>query len=309
MWGKAADALEALTTRTIRTECDGIPFSIANAPLKKVLNWIAVEVSTSFKPESPWGWPTHVQVEPSALCNLRCVLCPVTNGIVRSSPLGHMHPDMFRSLIDQMADYLLLVLLWDWGEPFLNPDIYDMIAHAKRRNLTVISSTNGHPFARTDNAAKVVSSGLDALIVSVDGVTQATYERFRQGGDLTAVLDGVRNLVAEKKAAGSANPLLNLRLLVTRDNEHELADLAHLGRDLGVDVVSLKTINPYLGHSSGGLSPEQRLAFLPQTPELRRFRIDPKGTGFERVAPACKNLWNSPAVHLRRHRLLLLVRP
>src|SRR5208337_3213314 len=95
-------------------------------------------------------------------CNLRCPFCPVTLGLGRG--LGHMKLDMFTEIIDQLRDYLLLILFWDWGEPFLNPDAYEMIQYARKCGIKVISSTNGHVFASGDHARKVVHSGLDALI-------------------------------------------------------------------------------------------------------------------------------------------------
>jgi len=74
----------ALTTRSVGMEFDRIPLRFQNVPLKKILNWILVEASIYPKPERPWGWPTHLQIEPDARCNLRCVICPVTYGGTRT---------------------------------------------------------------------------------------------------------------------------------------------------------------------------------------------------------------------------------
>ena len=297
LFAQAASALKALSTRRIHTESDSIPFVIEGASLKKILNWILVEASIPLKPSVPWGWPTHLQVEPTTLCNLRCALCPVTSGLSRSSPPGHMDPQLFKNLIDQVGDYLMLILLWDWGEPFLNPHVYDIIAYAKQRNIAVVSSTNGHPFAHRENARKLVHSGIDSLIVAVDGVTQEVYQQYRQGGDLATVLTGLRNLVAEKKAARAQNPLINLRLVVMRHNEHQVQELLQLGQDLGVDVVSLKTVNPHFECSSDDLSLEVRESFLPQTVTYQRFKYEENGTSRIQRNPPCKNLWNNPAIH------------
>ena len=119
---KSAMALRSLVTRRVRIECDRIPYEFHDVPLKKLLNWILVEASMYLRPASPWGWPTHLQIEPDGRCNLRCTVCPVTTGTGRE--VGRMEPEVFRKVIDDVGDYVFLILLWDWGEPFLNPHLY-----------------------------------------------------------------------------------------------------------------------------------------------------------------------------------------
>ena len=113
--GKGLRALRALATRRVTIECDRMPFVFENVPLRKILNWILVEASILVKPEKPWGWPTHVQVEPTTACNLRCVLCPVTEGLDR--PQKHMELRTFQKIIDELGQHLFIILLWDWGVP------------------------------------------------------------------------------------------------------------------------------------------------------------------------------------------------
>jgi len=147
-------ALKALVTRSIQIECDRIPYRFQNVPLKKILNWLCVEVSILIKPGRPWGWPTNLQIEPSTKCNLRCAICPLTEGMGRST--GYMDFALFKKIIDEIGDYVFLILLWDWGEPFLNPSIYEMISYARQKGIRTVSSTNGHSFTQIENADKLV---------------------------------------------------------------------------------------------------------------------------------------------------------
>ncbi len=101
--------------------------------MRKVLNWLLVETSLSFKPSRPWGLPTHLLIEPTNYCNIRCTLCPVTEGLNR--PRGHMNLNIFKKLIDDVGEYVFLILLWDWGEPFLNHQVYEMIHYAKQKPM------------------------------------------------------------------------------------------------------------------------------------------------------------------------------
>jgi radical SAM protein with 4Fe4S-binding SPASM domain len=283
-----------LLTRRLVIKYDSIPFEFRHVPVRKLLNWLLAEASAYLRPVRPWGLPTHLQVEPSSLCNVHCAFCPVTTGMDR--PTGLMKFETFRKAFDDLADYLFLLILWDWGEPFLNPAIYDMIAHAKRWDVRVISSTNGLVFARGDRAERLVRSGIDMIIFAVDGITQETYEKYRRGGKLETTLAGVERVVAAKRALGSTAPLIHFRFMAMRHNEHEIPQLEALARSLGVDALSIKTLNPY-EQGECYSAKEDGLEFIPTDPRYQRFEYD-ADTG-ARIAVKrnpCKRMWNNPLV-------------
>ena len=114
--------VKALLFKKLKFEIDLIPFEFKKLSPKKIFNWILTESSVLFKPTQPFGFPTILQLEPTTECNLRCKICPVGIGMDRST--GHMDWELFRKIIDEMENYLLLILFWDWGEPFLNIALY-----------------------------------------------------------------------------------------------------------------------------------------------------------------------------------------
>ena len=295
LFGKSVMALQALATRRVTIDCDRMPFVFDNVPLHKILNWILVEASILVKPERPWGWPTHAQIEPTTMCNLRCALCPVTEGLER--PLEHMELATFQKIIDQLGQYLFIILLWDWGEPFLNPSIYDMIAYAKAREVGLISSTNGHVFATGDHAERLVLSGIDYIIVAIDGVTQTTYEHYRQGGDLETAISGIRNIVKAREVRGSSTPLIDLRFIAMKHNEHEIPQLEEFSRSLGVDALTIRTLCTY-DDGEYCVTQADGSAFVPENPAYQPFTLDPMSKSrIRRKVNPCKVLWNNPAIH------------
>lgn len=154
MASRAIRALKALATRKVAFDVDLIPCAWENLPAKKVLNWLLTETSVYCKPSRPWGMPTILQVEPTSRCNLHCRVCPVGAGLGR--PAGDMDPALFRRIVDEVRDSALLLLFWDWGEPFLHPEAYGMIRYAAQAGLRIVASTNGHVFAAGDHAERVV---------------------------------------------------------------------------------------------------------------------------------------------------------
>jgi MoaA/NifB/PqqE/SkfB family radical SAM enzyme len=206
---------------------------------------------------------------------------------------GSMDVAMFRRLIDEVRGKVLLLLFWDWGEPFLNPDAYAMIRYARQNGIKVVASTNAHVFSDREHARQVVESGLDALVFSVDGIRQETYERFRAGGRLETALAGVCNVVAEKQAQQSSLPLVNLRYIVMKHGENDIPVLEQFARELGADVLTLRKFHA----APGSVGDAQVRELLPSDPQYQLPRLTPEGRPVRVRRNPCRNLWNCPTIH------------
>ena len=190
-----------------------------------------------------WGMPMTISFEPTTACNLRCPECP--SGLRQfSRPTGNLKQDFFRQTIDQLHQKLIWLIFYFQGEPYINPAFLDMVAHAHQRGIYTITSTNGH-FLSPENARRTVESGLDRLIISVDGTDQQTYEAYRKEGKLENVLQGARNMVTARKAAGVHHPHLIFQFLVVKPNEHQIPEIYRLAKEIGIDEVKLKTAQVY----------------------------------------------------------------
>jgi len=190
-----------------------------------------------------WGMPMTVSIEPTTACNLKCPECP--SGLrAFSRPTGNLKIDFFRKTIDELYSNLLYLIFYFQGEPYINPKFLDMVKYAHDKGIYTITSTNGH-FLNSANARKTIESGLDRMIISVDGTTQETYENYRIGGRLDVVLQGARNMVAMKKEMNSKTPHLIFQFLVVKPNEHQIGEIYELAEEIGIDEVKLKTAQVY----------------------------------------------------------------
>jgi len=202
-----------------------------------------------------WGTPMTLSMEPTTACNLRCPECP--SGLRSfSRPTGNLKADFFRNTIDQIADKLIYLIFYFQGEPYINPDFLKMVAYAHERGLYTITSTNGH-FLTDANCQETINSGLDRIIISLDGTTQETYESYRKEGSLEKVLEGTRNLMKWKKKMKSSTPHVVLQFLVVRPNEHQIPELYKLAEELGIKDVKLKTAQIYDYEQGNPLIPTQ----------------------------------------------------
>lgn len=246
-----------------------------------IVNAISFILSAISKKTIVWGYPSIVNIEPTNVCNLRCPLCVTGSGMMKR-PQGRMDVDQFRNFVDQVADKIIYLTLYHQGEPYLHRQFNDMVAYAKSKGLYVATSTNGH-FFTPEMADRIVQSKLDSMIISLDGVTQATYAHYRVGGQFDTVLQGIRNLVEAKKKAGSKVPYLFLQFLVMKQNEHEIAAVKKLARELGVDRLLIKTTQV--------LTLDEAKAWLPLKEKYRRYELTQDAFKVKRGQGACPRLW------------------
>ncbi|MCX6286264.1 MAG: radical SAM/SPASM domain-containing protein [Bacteroidetes bacterium] len=190
-----------------------------------------------------YGMPAAVSIEPTNRCNLHCPECP--SGMKELSRVaGFMDFTLYKSLIGQLSPELAWLTLYFQGEPFMNTGFFDFISSARSRNIYVSSSTNGH-FLDKDNATAIVKSGLNRLIISVDGTDQQAYEAYRVGGSLNKVIEGIKTLAEAKMSAGSKTPEIIIQFLVLKSNQHQIKDIRKKGIEWGGNKVKIKTAQFY----------------------------------------------------------------
>src|SRR5687767_11735469 len=212
-------------------------------------SWNGLKVLSSFylskwtRKPMQWGYPISISFEPTTSCNLRCPECP--SGLrAFSRPTGMLKKDFFSETIDQLSKELVYLVFYFQGEPFLNPDFLNMVQYAASKKIYTATSTNAH-YLKDDVAKRTVESGLDRLIISIDGTTQEIYQQYRVGGNLNKVLEGAANIVKWKKELKSRTPFIIFQFLVVRHNEHQIEEVKELAKQIGVDDVWLKTAQVY----------------------------------------------------------------
>ncbi len=262
---------------------------LSKVTLPKIFNaaslWSSYQLTRLIGKPIQWGKPMTISVEPTTACNLRCPECPSgLRSFTRET--GNMKEDFFRTLIDDMHHQLVWLIFYFQGEPYINPKFLEMVAYAHMRGIYTITSTNGH-FLHPENAKKTVASGLDRVLISIDGSTQDVYQQYRKEGHLDKVLEGARNLVQAKKEANSLTPHIVFQMLVVKPNEHQIDDVRKLASEIGVDEVKLKTAQVYDYSHGNDLIPTQE--------KYSRYRQDASGEWKikNKLLNQCWKLWHA----------------
>lgn len=235
-----------------------------------------------------WGLPISISVEPTTACNLRCPECP--SGLrAFTRDTGNLKQDFFRRIIEDLHRHASFLTFYFQGEPYINPSFLEMVSYAKAKGLYTITSTNAH-FLDDDNARKTIESGLDELIISVDGTTQEVYEQYRKEGTLEKVLIGARNVVKWKRKLGSRHPKVVFQFLVVRPNEHQIPEVFKLADEIGADEVRLKTAQIY---DYGNGHP-----LIPENERYSRYLRQSDGTyrTKHKLINQCWRLWHTAVI-------------
>ena len=256
--------------------------------------WNGIKVLASYyvskwtKKPVQWGFPISISFEPTTSCNLRCPECP--SGLrAFTRPTGMLQNDFFIKTIDQLQKELLYLVFYFQGEPYLNPSFLNMVKYASSKSIYTATSTNAH-YLNDANAKRTIESGLDRLIISIDGTTQESYQQYRVGGSLEKVLEGARNIVKWRTQLQSKTPFVVFQFLVVRHNEHQIEDVKKMAREIGVDDVWFKTAQVYDYENDPN-------HLIPTIDKYSRYRKTADGTVFKgKLANHCWRLWHDPVI-------------
>lgn len=231
------------------------------------------------------NFPPALMIEPTNICNLKCPLCPSGNGSLKRAR-GLMPLAMFQDIVDQVASRIGMLILWNQGESFLNPEFYAMLEYAASQKLYTLSSTNAS--LELDHE-RIVNSGLSRIIISMDGISEATYNSYRRGGNYQQVLANMQALMQAKRKLKSRTPIVVWQFIIMKHNEHEISEVRETARELGIDKLEFKTVQIYN---------QDDLKYLPQNHKLSRYQASSETIELKtKLLNRCRRLWTQPVIN------------
>ena len=222
--------------------------------------------------------PFALTIDPTNRCTLRCPACITGNG-ENLYPKGYMTFEMIKRIVDQLKDYVYIINLYNWGEPFLNRDLNKMVKYAHECRIYVSISTNLQ-CRNEETWREIVEKGCDHLIVCIDGASQETYSKYRVGGELDAALRNLKKIIDWKKKLRRKNPFIVWQYLLFEHNENELQEAEKIAYAYGVDFFEI-VHNP---------SPS-RTSRIYQTTLVRTLRAQKKSEQTLSKQSICAWLW------------------
>ena len=234
-----------------------------------------------------WGNPIVVMIEPTNRCNLKCPLCHVGSGKLKRRP-RNLSLDEFETILIKLPSTVRVLQLWNQGEPFMNPEFLDMVRMASDMGYHTITSTNAHFLTQNGTPKAVVESGLSVLVVSLDGYDNETYEPVRKEGQLSNVLQGMKEVATVKRNTCAVNPQITAQCLLLKEIEHYLDEVRKVATESGADRIVWKTAQVS--------SLEEARTVLPNDQNLWRYRIKNNQLVTKHRWEGCLRTWFSTVV-------------
>jgi radical SAM protein with 4Fe4S-binding SPASM domain len=229
------------------------------------------------------GMPLAIGAELTNNCNLSCPECTTGSGKM-DRERGFMDLDLFKKMINELRPYIYNINLYFQGEPMLHPGFFSFLENSLTTYTTV--STNGH-FLSEENCEKIVKSGLNRLIISLDGTDQESYSAYRKNGNINTVLDGIQKVSAAKKKFKSSLKI-EIQFLVNQLNEHQIPRAKELAKKLKVGL-KFKSMQIY--------DKKDVATWLPLNGRFRRYRMEDGEYVIKSSLPGrCARLWFNPVI-------------
>lgn len=210
--------------------------------LKKIKNILIALNDFQKRKEKPLSSPLYIKVEPTRICNLRCTGCVQsaegykTQAGIRSQ----FKIENFKKVIDALHKTLLGISFSYYGEPLLGKSLMKMIKYAHDRGVGTMFPTNFSVKISEDKAKEIVNSGLDMMMISLDGASKETYSKYRIGGNFDLVLENVEKIHQAKISLNRKSPHLRWKFIVFDHNKHETDFAKQNYKKLGFDSLSLE---------------------------------------------------------------------
>lgn len=259
--------------------------------LKRVLNYARNRLEYRRKSIRLKSLPPKAIFDLANVCNLRCPLCATGAGILKQRQM-FMSYETFSRVFPQMADKVLFINLYNWGESFLNPAIFPIIEAIHETG--VLSHVHSNMNLKPEVVDRIAESNLTTLVMSVDGAQDHTYGAYRKKGDFQVVLQNIRRLMKRRRELGKKFPEVIWKFIVHKHNEDDI-DAAHeLAKEVGVDKIQF---TPIWADLQPGASDPRQDEWAEEWLPVKRTEFAFETRKIPVFDQACQFLWMDPVIN------------
>jgi wyosine [tRNA(Phe)-imidazoG37] synthetase (radical SAM superfamily) len=191
-------------------------------------------------------FPPLVQIEPTSICNYRCVFCYQIDPRLSNKKNGHMgvmDHDTFKKIIDQLEGNIEGVTLASRGEPTVNKNLSKMLAYMSGKFLATKVNTNAFLLDEKMSHA-ILEADLQTLVFSADAAAEPLYSQLRVNGDLERVVKNVELFHEIKEKYYSDSKLITRVSGVRFSGEQDIRKMEQFWSRY-VDQVAFVDYNPW----------------------------------------------------------------
>jgi len=245
--------------------------------IRKLYNLIMGKIQFSIGSTHLYYYPAKITIESGNICNLRCPLCP-TGQKDASASKGLLSFSDFKKIIDEIGRNLLLIRLYNWGEPLLNKELVKMVEYANEHRIAVKISTNLSFPIEEAQAEAIINANLQKIYISCDGASNSTYPKYHIDGDFNRVMSNMKLLLKKKRQLRNNYTEIIWLFHVFSHNEHEINTAKLMAKEIGIKL-TINKIRTDMGKEifeTAEKSLERDSKWLPGNPEYNTFNMTDK---------------------------------
>lgn len=206
-----------------------------------------------------YEFPPNVLIEATAFCNINCIQC-ANSDLTRKK--GYMDIKLYKKIVDEVANENPNIAFWFafYGEPLLlKYKLFYMIRYAKEKGLkNTYINTNGM-LLDDEVADMLLDSGVDHIIVGIDGYSVEVFEKIRMKAKRDIVYDNVVNFISKMKARNLNKPIVEVQFIEMEDNTHEIEEYKKFWSEQGVRI-KIRSRVSWMGHIDAGKNIQSELS-------------------------------------------------
>jgi len=239
--------------------------------------WNLIVSEIQYKLKSPYlhCFPVSVTIEPGNFCNLQCPLCP-TGQRDKSANHGFIRFADYKKIIDEIGHYIMLVRLYNWGEPLLNKNFTEMVEYATARGIDVKISTNLSMSLTEAEVESLARTSLRKIYISANGASSETYAKYHVGGNFETVMRNMKLLLKKSRDINNNYTKYIWLFHVFSHNEHEIKKAKEMAKEIGIKL-NINKMRTDMGKEVFE-TPEEAIKrdsqWLPENPEYNIFNVD-----------------------------------
>ena len=259
-----------------------------HSSLRKILNFLLIEFQILIKRERIVGRPYVLKIENTNLCNLQCPVCYENrkkHDFEGARGYGRMKFEDFKNIVDELSPWIFRINLYGFGEPFLYDEIFEMIRYATDHDISVAITSNFNTIDQ-ERINKIIDSGLEHLIISIDGIDQQSYEKYKVGGNYDNIINNIKKLIETKKEKKARYPLVDWQFLIMKHNVSYMDQAARIAGDLGIGI-RFSRIGVDLNNE------KERAEWLPEENTRNFFRFEDQIIKSQKEIPLCSWLYRT----------------
>lgn len=183
----------------------------------------------------PTAFPKKLAMELCAECNFACSMCHHPQ---MCRPKGVLPFPLWQKCADEVAAVAPQTEVWFsfCGEPLLEPELLlECLRYGKAIGLGSLNlNTNGQLLA-PELAGPLLNSGVDRIVIGLDGFSRSVYESIRIGGDRDRVYANVEHLLTERRSRAEG-PEVQVQFIEMDENDHEVTQFTAYWHARGATV-------------------------------------------------------------------------